>query len=103
MLKRCRIEQYDPEVTTAPFRFIILVEAAEVDEPENRDTDGTSLDGGKEFARRLGEMCQKHGYRFRYYSNHSTEGESLGLGAAPGLKKLKLSWGITEATAGTED
>lgn len=85
MLKRCRIQCYDPEVTTAPFQFITLVEAAEVDEPEGLN------DGGSFFANRLGAMCGNLGYRFRFYSIHSTEGESLGLGASPGLKKLKLN------------
>jgi hypothetical protein len=85
MLKRCRIQQYDPAVTTAPFQFITLVEVAEVDEPEGLN------DGGNEFANRLADMCDARGYQFRFYSTHSTKGESLGRGAAPGLKKLKLN------------
>lgn len=78
MLRRCRIEQYDPTVKEAPFRFITLVECAEVDEPEGLN------DGGSEFANRLRNMCQGFGYKFRFYTVHRDNR------AAPGLGKIKL-------------
>lgn len=78
MLKHCRIQKYDPAVTEAPFRFITLVDCAEVDEPEGLN------DGGNEFAYRLADMCRSHGYRFRFYSIYRM------IGAAPGMKKVKL-------------
>jgi len=78
MLRRCRIQKYDPAVTEAPFRFITLVECAEVDEPEGLKDDGN------EFANRLANMCWVLGYRFRFYSLHRDDR------AAPGLGKVKL-------------
>lgn len=78
MLRRCRIQKYDPAVTEAPFRFITLVECAEVNEPEGLN------DSGNEFANRLADMCDARGYRFRFYSIHRDDR------AAPGLKKVKL-------------
>jgi hypothetical protein len=79
MLKRCRIQKYDPAVTEAPFRFITLVECAEVNEPEGLN------DGGSEFANRLADMCQARGYKFRFYSMHRDDR------AAPGVEKVKLN------------
>lgn len=67
MIKKCRIQKYDPNITKPPFKFITLVEEVEVDEPDNDP-------GGSEFAFRLWDICDRLGYEFRFYSTSGAKG-----------------------------
>lgn len=67
MIKKCRIQKYDPNVLKAPYEFVTLIEEVEVYQPEFDSS-------GIQFANNLQCRCYDLGYSFRFYSTSSVEG-----------------------------
>ena len=84
MIKKCRIQKYDPNVLEPPYEFITLVDLIEIVKPDNDP-------GGSEFAFRLWDICDNLGYDFRFYSTSDVEGIDFDITVRGELEdKLKV-------------
>jgi len=68
---KCQMEKYSIRTMEPPHEFDVVGEF-EIEDVE-REEDGSILDNGQEFYKRLCWMCRSLGQRMRFYSTSSTE------------------------------
>ena len=78
MKKIIEIDIYDPKVTQAPFKFIVLHTNIEVDEPEDDHL-------GQSFYTILCDVCNKLGHMLKSYSLSDKEGIDYSVTVYGGL------------------